>query len=112
MAEGQILQNPVSIGAVNLLRFAQASPPFGALALQQMAPTRSTMHDFAGAGYFETLAYSLSGLNAFGTTHIGSFLWSAKQFPRLVCQIIQGLFSRNFETRYLSRQVMRALSRS
>lgn len=77
MAERQTLRDAINVGRSEVPRFAQRPPPFCTFALEQMAPAGAPEQHFAGAGYLETFADRLFGLNAFGTSHMGSFIWRA-----------------------------------
>jgi len=74
MAKRQILLDTINVGRPEDLRLPQRTPPFRPFALEQMAPAGAPEQHFAGAGYLETFAYGLFGLNAFGTSHTDSFI--------------------------------------
>src|SRR5579862_8250186 len=102
MAERQILDDTINIRRPKALCLPQRSPPFRPFALKQMAPAGASVQHFAGAGYLETFAYRLFGLNAFGASHIVlSFSERLGVFTRST--EVRGDFSRDFEL--LSRQL-------
>jgi len=82
MAERQILRDTINVGRPENLRFPQRPSPFRPFALEQMASAGAPEKHFAGAGYLETFAHRLFGLNAFGTSHTGSFIWRAFECSR------------------------------
>jgi hypothetical protein len=83
VAEWQILFDTINIGWSNEHCIAQRPAALGTLALKQMASARASAQHFAGAGYFESFSYALSGFNASGTPHIKSLSsTSAKHITR------------------------------
>ena len=74
MAERQVLRDAINVGRPEDVRFSQRPPPFRTLPLKQMALARPAEQHFAGAGYLETFAHGLFGFDAFGTSHMGSFI--------------------------------------
>jgi len=83
VAERQILFDPINVGRSENRRLSQGSPPLGTLALKQVAPPGSSMHDFAAGRNLETLGHGFLGLVTFGSPHTGSLsLKSWEWFPR------------------------------
>jgi hypothetical protein len=74
MTEWQILFDTINVGWPEDLGFFQSPAPFSIFGAQQVTPTGATKQHLAGAGYFETFGYGLSGFNTFGTSHRGSFI--------------------------------------
>jgi hypothetical protein len=73
MAEGQILQNPVSVRGVHLFGGAHVAPAFWAFGLEQVPFARAHAHHLAGAGDFESFGHRLLRFNAFGSSHKSVF---------------------------------------
>jgi hypothetical protein len=69
MAEGQILQNAVSIRRVHLFGGAEVAAALGFFDLEEVAFARAGTHDFAGAGDPEPFGHRFLGLNAFWSSH-------------------------------------------
>jgi hypothetical protein len=69
VAEGQILQDAVSVRWINDGGFAEAAAMLGVLALQQVAFASVAAQDFARAGNLEPLGHGFLRFDAFGTSH-------------------------------------------
>ena len=82
MAERQTLRDTINVGRPEDLRFSQRPSPFRTFALEQMAPAGAPEQHFTGAGYLETFADRLFGFDAFGTSHMGSFIQRALECSR------------------------------
>jgi len=74
VAERQVLFDAINVGWPDECRLAHKPAALGAFALKQMAPASASEKDFACASYLETLGHCLSGLDTFGTSHMGSFI--------------------------------------
>jgi hypothetical protein len=93
VAEGQILQDAVGIGRIDLLGSAEAPAALGAFGLQQVPFAGAHAHDFAASGYLEPLGDRFLGLNAFGASHnlLVLFLQKDAQY-RWCAQCAQAVF--------------------
>src|SRR5579862_1645175 len=81
---------------------------FSSLRGECLIAERQTLRDTlnVGPGYLETFAHRLFGLNAFWTSHTGSFIWRAAGCSR--SGGVEGDFIRDFEP--LSRQPAQLIS--
>src|SRR5882757_5943968 len=69
VAERQVLGDAIRVRVVHDSGLAESAAAFGVFALGQMAQTRATAQDFAGAGDFEPFGHGLLRFDAFGTSH-------------------------------------------
>jgi hypothetical protein len=74
VAEGQILQDAISVGWIGERPGSEGAAALGFFGLQQVPLAGVHAHDFAAGGYFEPLGNGFLGLNAFGASHLRPFL--------------------------------------
>ena len=79
MAEGQILQDAISIGGSKERGLPHRTTAFGAFALHQMTPACPMEQHFPGRGYFEAFCHGLPCPNAFGASHTVSLSFVARR---------------------------------
>jgi hypothetical protein len=69
VAEWQILFDPIHVGIVHENRTAQASTPFGALALAEVTATGLITQDLATGRDLESLGHRFFRFDTFRTSH-------------------------------------------
>ena len=75
MAEGQVLQDAISVGWSQQRGLSQRPSAFGPFAVQQMPSACPAEQHFPVSSYLEAFSYRFPGFNSFGTSHTVSLPW-------------------------------------